>query len=47
MTDLSSIKENYFHDSAVSVVRYFLANASTYRGETAKKLKDELKEMLK
>jgi hypothetical protein len=44
---LESIDENYYQDSADSVVRYFLANASTYRGEKAKALKAELKAMLK
>jgi hypothetical protein len=44
---LESIDDNYYMDSADSVVRYFLANASTYRGEKAKALKAELKGMLK
>jgi hypothetical protein len=44
---LESIDDNYYLDSADSVVRYFLANASTYRGEKAKALKAELKAMLK
>jgi hypothetical protein len=44
---LESINDNYYLDSADSVVRYFLANASTYRGEKAKALKAELKSMLK
>jgi hypothetical protein len=44
---LESIDDNYYLDSADSVVRYFLANASTYRGEKAKALKAELKGMLK
>jgi len=44
---LESIDDNYYQDSADSVVRYFLANASTYRGEKAKALKAELKSMLK
>jgi hypothetical protein len=44
---LESINDNYYLDSADSVVRYFLANASTYRGEKAKALKAELKAMLK
>lgn len=47
MQTLNSINENYYMDSADSVVRYFLANASTYRGEKAKALKAELKAMLK
>jgi hypothetical protein len=47
MHTLNSIDENYYLDSADSVIRYFLANASTYRGEKAKALKAELKAMLK
>lgn len=43
MKELSSINENYFCDSGKSVVLYFLANASTYKGETARRLKAELK----
>lgn len=33
----------YYADSARSLVLYFLANASTFRGEEAKKLKAELR----
>jgi len=34
-------------DSGRSVVSYFLANAGTWRGETARRVKNELKAMLK
>jgi hypothetical protein len=34
---------NYGNDSGESIVRYFLCNASSYRGEKAKALKAELK----
>jgi hypothetical protein len=34
---------NYGADSGESIVRYFLCNASSYRGEKAKALKAELK----
>lgn len=44
---LNSIHDSYFLDSADSVVRYFLSNATTWRGETARRVKAELKEMLK
>lgn len=44
---INSIEDNYFFDSADSVVRYFLANAQTYRGAKAKELKSELKALLK
>jgi hypothetical protein len=47
MSSLGSINENYGADSAKSVVLYFLSNASTWRGETAKRVKAELKAMAK
>lgn len=47
MYSLKSINDDYYQDSAKSVVRYFLANASTFKGEAAKSLKTELKAMLK
>ena len=43
MMELESINDKYYQDSAHSVVAYFLANASSYRGEKAKQLKSELK----
>lgn len=47
MRDLDRITDNYLFDSGRSVVAYFLSNASTWRGETAKRVKAELKTMLK
>ncbi len=47
MMSLDSIDDNYFFDSAKSVVLYFLCNAGTWRGETAKRIKAELKAMCK
>ena len=35
--------DTYGYDTAESIVRYFLCNASSYRGEKAKTLKKELK----
>lgn len=46
MVTLDRITDNYGQDSADSVVRYFLANAGTWRGETARRVKAELKAML-
>ena len=46
MRQLQSIDDQYYYDSADSVVRYFLANAATWRGETAKRIKEELRSML-
>jgi hypothetical protein len=47
MQSLNSIKDNYIMDSGKSIVLYFLSNASTWRGETAKRIKAELKQMCK
>lgn len=46
MTELFSIDQSYGYESAGSVVRYFLANAGSWRGETARRVKAELKGML-
>lgn len=46
MASLNSINDNYYLDSAESVVRYFLSNASSWRGEVARRVKAELKGML-
>lgn len=47
MKSLNKISEDYYEDSAESVVIYFLANASTFRGEQARALKLELNNLLK
>ena len=46
MRSLESIDDNYGFDSGRSVVAYFLANASTFRGPEARELKKELKALL-
>lgn len=46
MMGLNSINDTYGWDSADSIVRYFLANATTWRGEVAKAIKKELKAMV-
>jgi hypothetical protein len=43
MATLSSINDAYYNESGATVVRYFLSNASTWRGEDAKRIKAELK----
>ena len=45
MSSLDSIEDRYIMDSGKSVVCYFLSNASTWRGEVAKRVKAELKKM--
>lgn len=44
---LKSVHDHYYLDSGESIVRYFLANATTWKGETARRIKAELKQMLK
>jgi hypothetical protein len=47
MQSLSDITEAYGADSGRSIVLYFLANAQTWRGPEARRIKAELKDMLK
>lgn len=46
MTQLVDINDYYYADTASSVINYFLANARGFRGEDAKRLKAELKEIV-
>jgi len=47
MATLDKVSDNYGLDSGKSIVNYFLSNASTWRGDTAKRIKAELKAMVK
>lgn len=47
MSQISSVADGYGADDGKNVVLYFLANATTWRGPDAKRLKDELKAALK
>lgn len=47
MLSLTTMKDSYFLDSADSIVRYALSNLTSWRGETARRVKAELKGMLK
>ena len=47
MMQINSINDMYYADTAKSVVIYFLANAQTWRGDVAKRIKLELKQMCK
>jgi len=47
MSCLNSIDDNYYLDSADSVIRYALANMATFKGEEARAIKAELKDLLK
>ena len=43
MRQLESVDATYGYDSGRSIVRYFLGNAGTWRGDVAKAVKAELK----
>jgi hypothetical protein len=47
MKEIRSVNDNYYADSAHSVILYFLANAGSYRGENARTYKALLKALLK
>lgn len=47
MAELDSVDSKYYEDSAASIVRYFLANATSWRGETARRVKAELNALVK
>ena len=47
MASLESVHDAYGLDPGREIVNYFLANAATWRGEDAKRIKAELKSMLK
>ena len=46
MRSLGSVDDEFGHDDGRSIVLYFLSNAATWRGPTAKAIKLELKAML-
>ena len=46
MASLASINDKYIYDDGRTIVRYFLANASAWRGDTARRVKAELKAMI-
>ncbi len=47
MSCIKSTSDPYYADNGKTIVIYFLANAGTWRGETAKRVKAELKQMAK
>jgi hypothetical protein len=47
MSTLTSTEDNYGWDSGYSIVCYFLTNAGSWKGETARRIKAELREMTK
>jgi hypothetical protein len=47
LNELDSIDDDYYADSAYSVVCYALSNLSYWRGDVAKSVKAELKALVK
>lgn len=47
MRSLNTIDDTYGYDDAKGVVLYFLSNASTWRGDDARRIKAELKALVK
>lgn len=47
MGSLSSVSDAYFYDDARSVILYFLSNAQGWKGDTARRIKAELKALVK
>lgn len=47
MRGLETVNDKYGQDDAKSIVLYFLNNAKSWRGDTARRVKAELKEMIK
>jgi hypothetical protein len=46
LSSLNTINDKYYADDARGMVAYFLANAQSWRGEVAKRIKAELKAMI-
>jgi hypothetical protein len=46
MSTLDTLDDDYYADSGRSVVLYFLSNATTWRGDDARRIKKELNAML-
>ena len=45
MAELHGVDETYGYDNGRSIVLYFLSNATSWRGATARRVKAELKEI--
>jgi hypothetical protein len=47
MESLDKITDKYIMDSGRSIVAYFLSNASSWKGDNARRIKKELNAMIK
>jgi hypothetical protein len=46
MEFINAPTDPYYEDNGKTIVLYFLANATAWRGETARRVKAELKQMI-
>lgn len=46
MYSLDTVDDRFYMDDGRSIVRYFLANAGSFRGDDARRIKEELRGML-
>jgi hypothetical protein len=47
LATMDKVTDDYGCDSGKSIVLYFLSNATSWRGETARRIKAELKSLVK
>lgn len=47
MYSLETVNDKYMFDSGVNIIRYFLVNASSWKGPVAKVVKAKLNKMVK
>ena len=47
MSSLNSANDAYYADDARTVILYFLSNAQSWKGDTARRVKAELKALVK
>ena len=47
MNSIHTVQDKHGYDSAHSIISYFLANATSWRGDVARRVKAELNAMLK
>jgi hypothetical protein len=47
MSSLQHIDDMYLQDTGISIVSYFLSNSSSYKGDVARAIKNELKRRLR
>jgi len=47
MQEIDGVDDEYYLDSPRTIINYFLSNAGTWKGEVARRIKTELKELVK